>query len=113
MEELKKELMDALMDLRANSKAVLEVAPNALPPQLRTLLQVPQVRLQEDFDKMIEVVPEEEQESFLSLMVVAVGSTMRAYSDLRESLDRRIQPEGEERTKPRKFQGFKKRKGTW
>lgn len=113
MEEQKNSLMALIKELRENARAVLEVAPDTLPPQLKHLLSVPEARLSEDFDKLIESLPEEEREPFITFMIVGVTGTKKAYEDLKTSLDRRIQPEGEARAKPRKFQGFKNRKGTW
>ena len=113
MEEQKNTLMQLIMELRENAKAVLEVAPDTLPPQLKHLLSVPEARLSEDFDKLLESLPEEEREAFMTFMILGVTGTKQAYEELKTSLNRRIQPEDEERAKPRKFKGFKKRRGTW
>lgn len=113
MEELKNELISLIMELRVDIKVILEVAPNTLPLQLQTILKVPENRVKEDFDKLIESVEEGEREEFLKTMLMVMGATKKSYVDLKDSLNRRIQPEGEERAKPRKFQGFRKRRGTW
>jgi hypothetical protein len=113
MEELKIKLLEEVKELRANAKAVLAVAANTIPPGLKHLLSVPETKLESDLTSMLEDASEEEGEALLQLMLIGTEASKRAYKDLRESLDRRIQPEGEERAKPRKFKGFKKRRGTW
>ena len=112
-DERKQALCQLVIDLQVDVDRILKVAPNSVPPQLRSLLKTGPDKLASSLDTYLEQVEEEQRPEFLEFLIMATGRLKQGHTELMESLSRRIQPEGEDRTPPRKFKGFKKRRGEW
>jgi hypothetical protein len=113
IEDRKKVMCDLIAELKVDADRILQVAPNSLPPQVKGLLKVPQEEVATSLDGFLEQVPEEQRPGFLESLIQGADHSKKGHAELMDSLSRRIQPEDVPRTPPRKFQGFKKRRGKW
>lgn len=113
LKERKKNLISLVSDLRVEANRIFKVAPDSIPPQVKVLLQARKEDVEKSVDDLLETVPEDQRLEFAEFMTISMDNLRKGHTELMESLSRRIQKEGEPRTPPRKFQGFKKRRGTW
>jgi hypothetical protein len=112
-DERKKILFDLVAELRIDADKILKVAPDSIPTPVKVLLKTSENEVVSQMDKLLSQVPEDGRAEFLEFLILATDQLRKGHADLMEKLSRRIQPKDEPRTPPRRFQGFKKRKGSW
>lgn len=112
-DERKKILVDLITELRSDADKILKIAPDSIPPGVKLLLKAKTQEIPGQVDDLLNKTPEEERSTFLEFLILATDQLRKGHADLMERLSTRIQPEGTPRTPPRKFKGFRKRKGSW
>ena len=112
-EDRKKILCEMTYTLQADADKIMQVAPNSLPYEIKCLLNEAPEKVAASLETFLEKVPEEQRPMFLESLIIATDRLQKGHAELIQNLSRRIQPEDQPRTPPRKFQGFKKRRGQW
>jgi len=113
LDERKQVLVDIVAKLRADAGDVLKVAPDSVPPQVKSLIKVEPDSVLKSINDFLDKIDEEARAEFLEFLIMSTSQLQKQSVNMKDRLAIRIQPEGEPRTPPRVFKGFKKRRGEW
>jgi len=112
-EEVKADLVNKINACREAVKKLMNIAPDTVPHYLQLLAELPEDQTRTKLDEMLSGYEDDAARmAFCQALVIAMSATAKNMERFEADLKLRTQPDDAPRVR-RKFQGFRKRRGSW